>query len=300
LNTEREHPRDGLHQEFNALNTVVFSTPHMHMAPVMTVDLSRKRLPRPVARCATRLLNRLFGFDQFNDVCAQLPPCEAEKNLPSVFLGALGLRVKVAGRPENTIPPSGPLIIVANHPTGLVDGMILEVVVRSVRPDITGMAIHLFAMIPYCRDRWIFVGRPGSRSKRKLSARGWRQSFRWLSRGGALAVFPAGRVSRFQWRRLAVADRKWSPHIAALVRRSGAPVLPIYLRGPTRINFQILGFISPLLQNARSVAAVSAFRNKDLHVTIGRLIRPVELQAFATDEEGAAFLQRQTEMLAHS
>jgi hypothetical protein len=96
------------------------------------------------------------------------------------------------------------------------------------------------------------------------------------------------------------ADRKWSPHIAALVRRSGAPVLPIYLRGPTRINFQILGFISPLLQNARSVAAVSAFRNKDLHVTIGRLIRPVELQAFATDEEGAAFLQRQTEMLAHS
>jgi len=270
---------------------------HIHAAPVMTVDLSRKRLPHQLARYATRFLNRLLGFDQFNDVYAQLPPYEPE-NFPTAFLGALGLRVKMAGAAENTIPASGPLIIVANHPTGLLDGMVLELVVRSVRPDIRVMAIHLFAMIPYYRDRCIFVGRPGSRSKRKLSARGWRESFRWLSRGGALALFPAGRVSRFQWRRLAVADRTWSPHIAALARRSGAPVLPVYLRGPPRTGFQILGFISPLLQNVRSVAAVSAFRNKDLHITIGRLIQPVELQTFVSDEEAAAFLQRQTEMLA--
>lgn len=274
--------------------------PHAHMdtAPVITVDLSRKRLPHQVARYATRFLNRLLGFDQFNDVYAQLPPYEAE-NFPTTFLAALGLRVKMAARAENTIPPNGPLIIVANHPTGLLDGMVLEVVVRAVRPDIKVMAIHLFAMIPYYRDRCIFVGRPGSRSKRKISARGWRQSFRWLSHGGALVLFPAGRVSRFQWRSLAVADRAWSPHIGALARRSGAPVLPIYLRGPPRIGFQILGFISPLLQNVRSVGAISAFQDKDLHVKIGRLIPPAELQTFASDEAAAAFLQSQTEMLAH-
>jgi putative hemolysin len=210
----------------------------------------------------------------------------------------LQVRLEFAGQPREAIPASGPLIVVANHPAGLIDGMVLEVLLRSVRQDVTVMAIHLFAAIPEFRERYIFVGRPRSRSRRKLSVRGWRESYGWLSRSGALVVFPAGRVSRFQWRRFAIADGPWSSHIAAFARRSGAPVLPVYLVDRSSVADALVGIVAPLLRNIRSVAAVSSHRGKTVRAIVGRLIQPHELADFASDDAAAAFLRRETERLA--
>jgi putative hemolysin len=267
------------------------------MTHVLAIDLSRKRLPRPLTEAATRSLRWLLGFEQFNAVYRGLPPCEAE-DFSRTFLDALGVRIEVTGQPRDTIPASGPLIVIANHPCGLLDGMVLEALLRSVRSDVTLMMIHLFAMIPEYRDRFISVGRRRSRSKRKLSERGWRRSFQWLVRGGALVVFPAGRVSRFQWRRRAVADQPWSLHIATFARRTGSPVLPVYLHGRGSWGFQLAGIVFPLLQNIRAMGAVSGYRGQTLHATIGRLIQPSELAGFATDDEAIAFLRHATESLA--
>jgi putative hemolysin len=154
--------------------------------------------------------------------------------------------------------------------------------------------------IPEYRDAWLFVGSPRSRSKRKLTMRSWRRSFQWLVRGGVLVMFPAGRVSRFQWRRWSVADQPWSPHIAAVARRAGAPVVPVYLRGPRNWAFQFIGIFLPLLQNVRGVGAVSNYRNQTMRVTFGRVIQPAELSVFATDDEATAFLRHETEKLARS
>jgi putative hemolysin len=266
---------------------------------VLSVDLTRKRLPRPLMEAATRFLNRLLGFGQFNAVYGQLPECAAV-DFSRTFLDALQVRVELAGQPSDSIPADGPLIVIANHPCGLLDGMVLDALLRSIRPDVTVMAIHLLAMIPEYRDRWVFVGRRRSRSKRKLSVRGWRQSFQCLVRGGALVVFPASRVSRFQWRRRAVADEPWSSHIATFARRTGAPVLPGRLHGRGNWGFQLAGMVLPLLQNIRSVGAVSSYRGRTLHASIGRLIHPGELSDFATDDEATAFLRHETDRLAGS
>jgi len=244
-------------------------------------------------------LNWLLGFDQFNLLYSQLPECDPQ-DFSHTFLNALGIRVEFDGQALDTIPSGGPLIVVANHPLGLLDGMMLDAALRSVRPDVTIMAHTLMAAIPECRDRLLFVGRPRSRSKRKLSVRSLRRAFHWLDHGGVLVLFPASRVSRFQIHRWSVADQPWSSHIAALARRTGAPVLPVYLHNAGNWVFQLSGVISPLLQNVRGVAALSNYRNQTLRATIGRLIRPPELSVFTTDDQAIAFLRQEVERLARS
>jgi putative hemolysin len=266
---------------------------------VLAVNLSKKSLPRPLAEAATPCLHWLLGYDQCNSVYSQLPQCDA-KDFSRTFLDALHVRIELDGQPRDIIPTDGSLIVIANHPSGLLDGVVLDALLRSVRPDVTVMAHTLMAAIPEYRDAWLFVGSPRSRSKRKLTMRSLRRSFQWLVRGGVLVMFPAGRVSRFQWRRWSVADQPWSSHIAAVARRTGAPVLPVYLRGPRNWVSLLLGIFSPLLQNVRGVGAISNYRNQTLHATLGRLIPPAELSVFATDDEATAFLRQETERLARS
>jgi len=267
--------------------------------PIFAVNLAKKGLPRPLAMAATPYVHRLLGFEQFNSVYRQLPECEPEE-FSRIFLDALHVRVELDGQPQSTIPAEGPLIVIANHPLGLLDGMVLDALFSSVRPDVTVMAHSLMSVIPEYRDRWLFVGRPRSRSKRKLTMRSLRQSLHRLASGGVLVQFPAGRVARFQWHRWSVADRSWSSHIAAVARQTGASVLPVYLHGPGSRVSQLVGIFLPLLQNVRAISAVSEYRDLTLRATIGRLIQPGELSAFSTDDEATAFLRHETEKLARS
>jgi putative hemolysin len=267
-------------------------------AEILVVNLRKKGLPRALAEMATPHVHRLLGFDQFNRVYGELPGCAPEE-FSRTFLEALNVRIELDGAPLQAIPPTGPLAVVANHPLGLLDGMVLDAVLRSVRPDVAVMAHSLMAAIPEYQDRWFFVGRAGSRSKRTLTMRSLRRSMQWLAGGDALVVFPAGRVSRFYWSRLSVADRTWSPHIASMALQTGAPVLPVYLHGARNRTSQLLGAFLPLLQNVRAIGAVAVYRGCTLRATIGTLIQPAELSGFATDDEAIKFLQGRTEQLAH-
>jgi hypothetical protein len=78
------------------------------------------------------------------------------------------------------------------------------------------------------------------------------------------------------------------------------PVLPVYLHNVGNWVFQLIGVISPLLQNVRGIAALSNFRNEALRATVGRLIRPAELSVFVTEDQAIAFLRQEVEKLARS
>ena len=264
---------------------------------VLRLNVSEKRLPHVLQDPVKRFVDRLTGFQKFNSVYSELPLCAAA-DFSRSFLDALRVRIELTGEPPKTIPANGALIVVANHPLGMIDVMALDALLNSARPDVAVMAVYLFASIPEYRDRFIFVGPRGNRRKRKYSVRGWRQSFRWIARGGVLIVFPASRIARFQWRTLTVADEPWSRHIAALARRTGAPVLPIHLDGGSSWGSQLAGIVFPLLQDLRALGNITRHRDRTLHAVVGRVIPPGDLARFDTDEEATAFLRKETEMLA--
>ena len=127
---------------------------------------------------------------------------------------------------------------------------------------------------------------------------GWRKTLRWLLDGGAIAIFPAGNVARFDWRRRAVADLPWTTHVAAVARRTGAGVLPVYFHGHNSWAAQVAGVLCPPLYDLLRLAETNNKLRRTVRATVGQVIQPEVLSGFASDEEATAFLRTQTEKLA--
>lgn len=256
-----------------------------------------KRLPAAVSGWLGRQFDRMLGFARFNAIYADFAPCaasEASRN----FLDRLNIRVDMDGEPLSSVPKKGPLLFVANHPHGLVDGFALDAQLTPTRPDGWLMGFYVLGEVPEFRERLITVDPERKRSKRRRNLRGWREAYRLLERGGALVVFPAGAVSRFDRRKRRPRDPEWSPHIAALARRTGAAVMPFHIHGRNSWPYLFLGAVSPKLQNLLVFSEMHRTRGRVLRITAGPVITAAELAALPSNEAAITYLRDRTDALA--
>lgn len=244
-----------------------------------------------------RWVRRLLGFRQFERMVDAARPF-TPPTFASKILETMGVRVELAGEPVETIPATGPLLVVANHPLGFIDGMALDATLLSRRPDVTILAWHMVSEIPGIGDHYTYVDPLQSAEKRHLNVRGWRRAFQWLADGRVLAVFPAGHVAKLDLSRMAVVDRPWNPHIVRVARKLRAPVLPVHFEGRNGWGFQLAGIFFPKLYEALIIREIPRMRGKPLRMTIGRIVPAEEMSHFASDEEASDFLRQRVEALA--
>jgi putative hemolysin len=195
------------------------------------------------------------------------------------------------------IPAKGPLIAVANHPFGVLDGAALAVLLSRVRPDVRMVTNSLLEGIPELHEHCIFVDPFQSAPERNL--RGLKQAIAWLRQGGALAVFPAGEVSQWNVRQGQVTDPAWNNVAARLMRKTGATALPVYFCGHNSVTFQLLGLLNPRLRTLLLLQEFLQQRGNKVKVRVGTSI-PAELIAdIQSDEEATDYLRRRTYLLSH-
>ena len=207
--------------------------------------ISSKRLPTGWTQRANRLLDRLFGFAAFNAAFDRAAQCR-DSELGQAILDALGVRVELSGAPKETIPREGALVVISNHPFGVLDAVAVHALLSSVRPDVSLLAAHWFAQIPRLqRPFMIIVGAQGAKKRRRQSVAGWRMTLQRLDRGEAILVFPAGQAARFDWGGMRIADLPWSAHVASVVRRASAAVVPVFFAGGNSRTFYVLTAIFP-------------------------------------------------------
>jgi putative hemolysin len=261
--------------------------------------LSSKRLPARMTQRANRFLNRLFGFDEFNEMFSRLPECP-DAQLMQTILDAMPLRVERSGAPLEAIPRSGALVVVCNHPFGIVDGLIVGAMVHSIRSDASILTAHWFSQVPRFRTQYlIVVGAQGVGKRRRQSVAGWLATLQRLKAGEGMVMFPAGQAARLRWPRLAVADLPWSPHVAGVIRKTAAHVVPVFIAGRNSRAFYALTAIFPGLANLLLVREFLKKRNTTARVVIGAPIAPTALASFVTDEAAIDFLRREVERLGH-
>ena len=123
------------------------------------------------------------------------------------------------------IPSHGPVVLVANHPIGTLDGMALLRVIAKVRPDVKIVANQLLSSVTPLHSLLIPVDNLGARTSRQ-QIETMRQH---LEQGGAMIIFPAGEVSRL--RPQGVRDGRWNAGFLRLAARQHAPIVPMYIRG---------------------------------------------------------------------
>ena len=251
------------------------------------------------ARLIRAVAGWVTGFTAFNRLYASLPD-GATADLSRLFLERLSVRVETEGAYPEGIPANGPLLVVANHPFGLIEGMVIDVLLQAVRPDTTVMAVHWLMQIPEFAERLISVGPRHMQRRRGRSVAGLRQALAWLKQGHAMAVFPASHLERFRWDLGRVAEPDWSPHAANLIRRTGATTIPVHFRGHIGLGFLLLTAICPPLLNGLLIREFLNKRGKTLTAVWGLPIPPDHWPAEMSDDAVIAELQAKVAALGRT
>lgn len=244
------------------------------------------------------LLECLLSIRKLNDIYAGVhAQLEHPEDDPAFFMKTLRL-MRVHFELENTefdrIPKEGPILVVANHPFGGIDGVVLGALLKGLRKDTKLMGNYLLANMEGIRGSIIRVDPFGGTTSARANLAGMRQAIRFLKEGGCLGAFPAGKVSSFNLKSRTVVDTDWSSHIAQLAAKTGAPILPIYFEGRNSIAFHLIGLIHPRLRTALLVKEFCGVRDTEIRLKVGHLIDPEQLDQFESIEAATEYLRLKT------
>lgn len=219
------------------------------------------------------LLDRVLGIDALDafyqrNQLAGLPPHRFATQ------ALQGLGAKIAGGDDMALqlPAEGPVIVVANHPHGGIEGLIMVQLIAALRPDLKIMANLALGVFKELSPSFLFVN--PLKADDPANTRGLRESMRQLRSGGVLVMFPAGRTSFYQEDLGCIADSEWSRAAAILARKTGAPILPMRFTGKNSTLFYRLGAIwyrFRLLMLARELLNK---RDQTVELVVGRAFSP--------------------------
>ena len=214
------------------------------------------------------------------------------------LLAEMRIELKVRSADQGRIPTSGPVVVVANHPYGVLDGALLTVLLARFRRDLKVLTNYLLGDIPELQQNCIFVDPFQTDRSIESNRKAIREALSWLEGGGMLAIFPAGEVSQFDIPTVHIADPEWNDTAVRLIRRTGATALPIYFCGHNSIGFQLLGMIHPKLRTAFLLQEFLRQEGKTVEVRVGSPVPADAVDAIASDHEAIEYLRWRTYLLA--
>jgi putative hemolysin len=196
------------------------------------------------------------------------------------------------------VPREGPAVVVANHPFGMLEGVVLAKLLTGMRPDVKILANRMLAEVPELQELCFFVDPFETAASNPANRRPVREALAWLRSGGLLVVFPAGEVSQWNVRSGRVEDRPWRPAAARLALAAGACTVPVYFPGANGIGFQLLGLFSKRLRTASLPLELLNKRGKRIEIRIGRPVTHREIAALPGAREATQYLRSRTYLLA--
>lgn len=216
------------------------------------------------------------------------------------LLDRLNIRYELRDGGLERIPRKGALVVVSNHPFGMLEGIVLGDLLLKVRPDVRILANHLLAALPGAGDPFLFVNPFGGPDAVVGNVRALREARRWLKNGGVVVVFPAGEVAHLNPGAHKPLEPKWNNGASLLLRHTGASALPIHFEGDNSFSFHLLGLLHPRLRTARLTAELLRKRGERVVLKIGTVIPAERLNRFPTDTERTLYLRWRTDLLAGS
>ncbi|MDB5302484.1 MAG: hypothetical protein JWM97_33, partial [Phycisphaerales bacterium] len=244
-------------------------------------------------------LERLFGLDAMNAIHARAALGDPSRLFVDRVLDVLGVSYRASDSDLARIPKTGPVVIVANHPFGALDGMILASLVRKVRPDSKVMANSLVGRVAEMQELFVLVDPFGGSRAKAENLGPMRQAIRWVRGGGLLGIFPAGEVAHLDARQRAIKEPRWNEAIARIAHMAGAPVVPLYFDGRNSVAFQLLGLIHPRVRTVMLPRELLRKRGAEIGVRVGSPVPHRRLESMPGDAERTGYLRERTFLLRH-
>jgi len=194
------------------------------------------------------------------------------------------LELKVAFNPDGLarLPRDRPLVVVANHPFGVLDGLVICHLIGRVRPDFRVLAIDALSRAEEVRQYVLPINFAETKAALVNNIKTRAEARRHLLAGGCVIVFPAGEVSTTPslWKTHAV-DAQWKTLTAGLILQSMADVVPVYFAGQNSLLFQLVSHVSMTLRTAILLRELHGRIGSEVVVRVGEAIPHARLAAIS-------------------
>ena len=196
------------------------------------------------------------------------------------------------------IPKDGPLIIIANHPFGIVDGMIMCDIAARVRGDFRILINSVLCVDEDLNNHFLPVDFDQTKEAIKTNIATKQKATEAIKEGIPLVIFPSGHVStadRFGFGK--VVDAPWTTFAAKLIKESNATVVPIFFRGQNSRLFHVASHISMAFRSALLLNEARKRFGKTVEIEIGDPIPWQENEAFTKRKDLTDFLYAKVQSL---
>jgi len=262
-----------------------------HIVDVLIAERAPRLTASPFWPAVRPALYAVLGYREAVRMADAIAPLSGAEALAHVS-GLLDLKVSTLNL--DRLPATGRCIVVANHPTGIADGVAMYDAVRRRRDDAIFFAnADALRVSPRLGEtvipvEWVHDKRTREKTRATLNAA--KAAF---EAERCVVMFPAGRLARVA-KDGSLTDPEWAPTAASLARKYGAPVVPVHVAGPYSRLFHAFDKVSQELRDVTLFHELLNKKRKAFHLQVGRPIAPERLDIDAAKATYAlkAFTER--------
>jgi len=264
----------------------------MHIVEQLIHERTPKLMARPrLFRALKPLLYRILAYDAAVFLADNIKDKTGHEAF-SLITDHVKPRTAVQGLMH--LPTSGKCIIIANHPTGLADGMAVFQAIRDKRPDHVFLAnADALRVMPKASDliipvEWVMDKRSLAKTKQTLV-----DVKTALDAGQCVVIFPSGRLARWGWRGLY--DQEWQSSAAMLAKKYAAPVIPLNIKARNSWLYYLFSRLNAELRDITLFHELLNKKGQTFHMTFGEPIAPEALPK--KSEAATAYIRKIVESL---
>lgn len=233
-----------------------------------------------------RLIKRAQGYE--NEVAQG-------RDFWDVMVERYGLSLDVIGGSLSNIPQDGPLILIANHPYGILDGLMMGHILSQTRGDFRILAHKVFRKAEDINRVILPISFDGSKEAVQLNLETRKAALNYLGGGGAIGIFPGGTVSTSAKPFAQPMDPGWRCFTARMIGKSNATVVPVFFDGHCSRLFQIASHLHYTLRMGLLIKEFNRRVDTPVRIAVGEPIGREVLDPMACDAKSLMeFLRHKT------
>jgi putative hemolysin len=221
-----------------------------------------------------RLIRRAAGYEA--DVAAG-------RSFWQVMPERYGLSLQISGGALSNIPATGPLVLISNHPYGILDGLMLGHILDALRGDFRILANSVFRRAADLNRVLLPISFEESKEAVKTNLQTRQIALDYLGQGGAIGVFPGGTVSTSAKPFSRPMDPSWRNFTAKMIAKSDATVVPIFFEGHNSRLFQLASRLHTNLRLAMLLKEFNARIDEPVRIVIGNPVPQEAINKLKSD-----------------
>ena len=212
----------------------------------------------------------------------------------------LKLKISISNFDLEKIPSTGPAIVVANHPFGVLDGLVLSWLVSQKRNDFKLLVHSLLLRAPETKGNLLPIDFTGDKKALLTNLETRKKARKHISEGGCIIIFPSGTVSttlKFYQKKAKAFDCEWKKFTSRLIKQTDPKIIPINFPGTSSLAFQIFSHISLVLRSSLLFFEIKRRINTEVEVFVGDSFKYSEIGKDLSNDELADMLRTKTYLL---